>query len=230
MGKKKATILNVEKRKTTYLLVGLVGALAILFIGLEWSTTQRHVRQLAVRTGILDEDEDMLVTFQQNTPPPPPPPAPEVITDFIVKEDNVEIDNFEPLSTEIDENLMVEVIDVRGADPVDEEECEDVTEFVIVENSPEFPGGEAALMAFIRKTLKYPAFAVETGIQGKVTVQFTIEKDGSVGNITILRSPADELSKEAIRVVSSMPKWKPGRQHGRAVRVRQVLPITFRLS
>ena len=97
------------------------------------------------------------------------------------------------------------------------------------EHNPEFPGGEAALMAYIKQNLKYPAFAAENGIQGRVTLLFTIEKDGSISDIEVLRSPAAELSKEAIRVVQSMPKWKPGKQRGKAVRVKYVMPITFRL-
>jgi protein TonB len=85
-------------------------------------------------------------------------------------------------------------------------------------------------LKYLGEHIKYPAFAQENGIQGRVTLSFTVEKDGSIANIEVMRSPADELSKEAVRVVSSMPKWKPGKQRGKPVRVKYVLPVVFRLN
>ena len=100
----------------------------------------------------------------------------------------------------------------------------------IAEQQPEVPGGQTALMAFIKKNLRYPAFAAENGIQGRVVLQFIVEKDGFIGGIEVIRTPAEELSKEAIRVAQTMPKWKASKQRGKPVRVKFVLPITFRLS
>ena len=102
--------------------------------------------------------------------------------------------------------------------------------FTVVEQQPEFPGGTQALMEFINTNLRYPVRCFEDSIQGRVTLSFVIEKDGSVTEITKLRSPNEDLTKEAIRVVSAMPKWIPGKQRGEAVRVRYVLPVTFRLK
>ena len=102
--------------------------------------------------------------------------------------------------------------------------------FTVVEEMPSFPGGEPALMAFIKSNLRYPTSCAEKGIQGRVTLSFIIEKDGSVADIEIMRSPDERLSAEAIRVVQSMPKWTPGKQRGQVVRVKYVLPVTFRLA
>ncbi|MBP5763954.1 MAG: M56 family metallopeptidase [Bacteroidales bacterium] len=102
--------------------------------------------------------------------------------------------------------------------------------FTVVETNPEFPGGDVALMTFVKNNLKYPAEAAKQGIQGRVTVKFIVEKDGSVSNIEVMRTPHELLSKEAIRIVEMMPKWEPGKQRGENVRVWYVMPITFRLQ
>jgi len=229
---KKDPKLNPESRKSTYLLTGLVGALAILFIGLEWASTTRRASSIAARNDVAEEEEEIVMTVQNNTPPPPPPPPmPDVIEQLTVVDDDVEIEEVEMQSLEDDANTLVEVVDLSAdSGPSEDEEAEANQIFTVVEQQPEFPGGEAALMQFIKKNLKYPAFAAENGIQGRVTLSFTVEKDGSIANIEVMRSPAEELSKEAIRVVSSMPKWKPGKQRGKPVRVKYVLPVTFRLQ
>lgn len=229
---KKDPKVNLESRKTTYVLTGLVGILAILFVGLEWANTSRRISSIAARNDVIEEEEEIVMTVQNNTPPPPPPPPmPDVIEQLTVVEDDVEIEEIEMQSLEDDNNTVVEVVDLSAdSGPSEEEESEGNQIFTVVEQQPEFPGGEAALMAYIKKNLKYPAFAAENGIQGRVTLSFTVEKDGSIANIEVMRSPAEELSKEAIRVVQSMPKWKPGKQRGKAVRVKYVLPVTFRLQ
>ncbi len=228
---KKDPKVNLESRKMTYMLTGLVGFAAIFFIALEWSTTERRSTNMIQVNEVVEEEEEIVMTVQNNTPPPPPPPPmPDVVEQLQVVEDDVEIEEVEMQSTE-DDNTTVEVVDLSmESGPSDEEEAEANQIFTVVEQQPEFPGGEAALMAYIKKNLKYPAFAAENGIQGRVTLSFTVEKDGSIANIEIMRSPAEELSKEAIRVVQSMPKWKPGKQRGKAVRVKYVLPVTFRLQ
>lgn len=102
--------------------------------------------------------------------------------------------------------------------------------YIVVEQGPEFQGGETALMAYIRENLKYPAHAAKKGIQGRVSISFIIEKDGSISNIKVFSTSAEELNQEAIRLVNAMPRWKPGMQEGKPVRVKYVLPITFRLG
>ncbi len=123
-------------------------------------------------------------------------------------------------------HLVFEKADLsHPSSSVDNDEVKSVCEV-----EPEFPGGTQELMKFIAMNLRYPSECVDKGIEGRVTLSFIVEKDGSVSNIEKLRSPDDLLSAEAIRVVSSMPKWVPGKQDGKEVRVRFVLPVTFRLN
>lgn len=116
--------------------------------------------------------------------------------------------------------------------PIEElkKEIKDDDIFIIAEMSPSFPGGEYKLLDWLNKNLIYPISAIEKGIQGNVVVQFVVEKNGMVTNPTILKGVSPELDAEALRVISSMPIWIPGRQSGRPVRVKYVIPITFRLQ
>jgi periplasmic protein TonB len=106
----------------------------------------------------------------------------------------------------------------------------DTLVFTVVEKGPEFPGGVDGFLRFIAKNVRYPADAREINKQGKELIQFIVEKDGSVSNVKVLRPLLPSMDKEAIRVVSSSPKWKPGMQHGQVVRVAYVVPISFTIS
>lgn len=100
----------------------------------------------------------------------------------------------------------------------------------VVEVMPQYPGGQIAMLKYIMENIKYPKQIMEEGIQGRVTVSFIVEKDGRVSNVRLLRSVQPSLDKEAIRVVKSMPKWTPGKQNGKPVRVRFNLPVMFKLN
>ncbi|WP_308768519.1 energy transducer TonB [uncultured Bacteroides sp.] len=102
--------------------------------------------------------------------------------------------------------------------------------FDVVENMPDFPGGQAALMQYLHANIKYPSIAQEEGIQGRVIVQFVVKADGSIANAVVARSVSPEIDKEALRLVNSMPKWEPGMQRGKAVNVNITVPIMFRLQ
>ena len=102
--------------------------------------------------------------------------------------------------------------------------------FMVVEQMPEFPGGIQELMSFLSKNIKYPKAAQENGIQGRVIVQFVVEKDGTPTEFKVMRSVDPDLDAEALRVMKEMPKWKPGMQKGQVVRVKYTLPVTFRLQ
>ena len=104
------------------------------------------------------------------------------------------------------------------------------TPFDVVEQMPEFPGGQEALMQFLRQEVKYPKEAFKDGVQGRVVVQFVVEKDGSISEVEVVKKVNEHLDAEAVRVVNAMPKWKPGKQKGENVRVKYTLPISFRLS
>ena len=228
---KKDPQVDLEPRKTTYALTGLVAILAILFIAFEWTNATYRKVNLGASSAVFEEEEEMQITVQNTPPPPPPPPPmPDVIEQLTVVEDDVEVAEIEMQSAEDDANTVVEIVQAVEEAPVEEEEAEANTIFTVVEDEPEFPGGTKALMEFISKNLRYPAFAAENGIQGRVTLSFVVEKDGSIGNVQITRSPDEDLSKEATRVIKMMPKWKPARQGNKTVRSRFNLPVMFRLN
>lgn len=138
-------------------------------------------------------------------------------------------DNFELLAG--GEDVEIDgMVTKEDYGPIEGEEVDSETCFTVVEEEPEFPGGTEELMDFIKKNLRYPEFMAESCIQGRVTLSFVVEKDGSITDIQEMRSPSEYLTEEAIRVVKLMPKWKPGKQRGQAVRVKYMLPITFRLE
>lgn len=138
-------------------------------------------------------------------------------------------DNFELLAG--GEDVEIDgMVTKEDYGPIEGEENDSEACFTVVEEFPEFPGGTEAMMDFIKKNLRYPEFLGESCIQGRVTLSFVVEKDGSITDIQEMRSPSEYLTEEAIRVVKLMPKWKPGKQRGQAVRVKYMLPITFRLE
>ena len=112
-----------------------------------------------------------------------------------------------------------------------EKEEEDEVVFIIVETMPEFPGGQQALFKFLSENVKYPTIAYENGIEGRVICQFVVEKDGTIANVEVVQSGGDvSLDKEAVRVLKSMPRWKPGKQKGKPVRVKYTVPVNFQIK
>lgn len=176
------------------------------------------------------EDEIIPITRQEQVKPPEPPPPPRVVEVLNIVADDVEIeDELEIEDTEADEETEIDVAPVVATYETEEKE-EETQIFYIVEEMPEFPGGELALRTFIAKAIKYPVVAQENGIQGKVYVSFVVGKDGRVSNARVIRSIDPALDEEALRVVNSLPIWKPGRQQGKPVRVAFSVPISFVLQ
>lgn len=225
---KKSPKADLEKGKTLGILMGMIVGLAVLFVGFEWS--DRDV-QIVQEQGVADiiAEEEIEITRQENTPPPLPPPvvaAPEVLN---IVEDDIELEEQDILSSE--DNQQAAQIEAYVAPAVVEEEEESTQEiFTVVETMPEFPGGQSAMLAFINKNLHYPIVAQENGISGRVACVFVVNRDGSIVDATVLRGVDPSLDKEALRVINSMPKWTPGKQRGKPVRVKFNLPITFRLN
>ena len=236
---KKSEKASLEGDKLIYALMGFVFVLSLCYVALEWTKTEVTKYEQADQDFQIEEELDIQQTTQEMTPPPPPPPAPEVVQEvevLNVVEDDVKTESIE-FSAE-DNNTVVEIVEVKEEvkeevkveEDKREEENENVV-FKVVETMPSFPGGDAALMKFISDNVRYPAIAQENGIQGRAICQFTVEKDGSISDIQIVRSAGDEtLDKEAKRVIKSMPKWSPGKQRGKAVRVSYTIPINFRLQ
>ena len=158
---------------------------------------------------------------------PPPPPAPEIVEILNVVEDNVEVASVE-INTEDDKNKVVAISAPVTSAPIEVEE--DNVVFQVVEKMPSFPGGDAALFKFLNENVKYPVIAQENGVQGRVICQFVVNRDGSIVDVEVVRSVDASLDKEAIRVIKSMPKWSPGQQRGKPVRVKYTLPVNFKLQ
>ena len=222
---KKSEKASLEKDKIVYVLMGLVFVLSLCYVALEW--TEREVTKYEVTdTEFLFEEEVEIQQTSQETPPPPPPPAVQEVEVLNVVEDNVETESIE-VNTEETETEVVIAAPVEA--PVVEEEEEVV--FVVVESMPEFPGGQQALFKYLSENVKYPVIAQENGIQGRVICQFVVNKDGSIVDVEVVRSGGDaSLDKEAVRVIKTMPKWKPGKQRGKPVRVKYTVPVNFKLQ
>ena len=223
---KKSEQASLESDKLVYVLMGLVFVLSMVYVALEW--TEREVTKYEVTdTEFLFEEEVEIQQTSQETPPPPPPPAVQEVEVLNVVEDNVETESIE-VNTEDDKEAEV-VIAAPVEAPVEEEEEEVI--FKVVETMPEFPGGSKALFKYLSENVKYPVIAQENGIQGRVICQFTINKDGSIVDVEVVRSGGDpSLDKEAVRVIKSMPKWNPGKQRGKPVRVKYTVPVNFKLQ
>lgn len=228
MNVKKSAKANLEKQKTLFIQIGLVIALGFTFIAFEWSQSDLDTSELAGIEEVVMEEEEMPVTRQEEIKPPPPPPPPKFTEILNIVDDDIELEEeLEIEDTEIDEDTEVEFMDIVSDE---DEEVEESEVFVVVEKMPSFPGGEAALMGYLRDNVKYPTIAQENGIQGRVFVQFVVGKTGDISKINVVRGVDPALDKEAIRVVKSMPKWEPGQQRGKAVNVQFMLPINFVLN
>lgn len=224
---KKSQKASLEDKKIIYVLMGFVFVLSVCYVAFEW--TEKEVTKYEVQdTDFLFEEEvEIQQTQQQETTPPPPPPAVQEVKVLNVVEDDVETETIE-INAEDDKETEVVIAPPVEA-PVEEEEEEVV--FVVVETMPEFPGGQQALFKYLSENVKYPVIAQENGIQGRVICQFVVNKDGAIVDVEVVRSGGDpSLDKEAVRVIKSMPKWNPGKQRGKAVRVKYTVPVNFRLQ
>ncbi|RIJ50148.1 energy transducer TonB [Maribellus luteus] len=226
---KKSPKADLESRKNTYWLLGLVVALGITLVAFEWTTKPSKADSLGQVQAQEVEEEIIPITREQQVKPPPPPPPPKVVEVLNIVDDEVKIeDELEIEDTEADENTVIDVAPV--IETAEEEEEDEAQVFLIVEDMPEFPGGDLALRKYIANAIKYPVIAQENGIQGKVYVTFVVGKDGKVTNASIARGVDPSLDKEALRVVNSLPTWKPGKQRGKPVNVSYTVPINFVLQ
>ena len=225
---KKSPKADLEGKKLTWLLIGYVIVLALMFVAFEWTERDKKIDTSMALVDIEFEDELIPITEQQEkieVPPPPEVPQQAEVLDIV--DDQADIEETVIASSE-DTGQKVEIKYV----PVEvvEEEPDEQEIFDIVENMPEFPGGQAALMKYLSNNIKYPTIAQENGTQGRVIVQFVVNRDGSIVDARVARSVDPYLDREALRVINSMPKWKPGMQRNKPVRVLYTCPVMFRLQ
>lgn len=221
---KKSAKADLESKKTMFIEIGLVIALAAVLFAFEWKSYEKMELSLASR--VVDDTPEEMIEITQHEKPPPPPAPPQQTTIIEIVEDDMEIEDELEIDVEADqETEMQEYVPVE-----EEEEEEEAQIFTVVESMPDFPGGDEARIRYLNENIKYPQMARESGIQGRVFVTFVVEKDGSVTDVRVLRGIGGGCDEEAIRVIKNMPKWDPGKQRGKPVRVQFNMPILFKLN
>lgn len=233
---KKSLSADLEGKKGTGLLMGFVLALSAMFVAFEWTQHDKKIIETKpVFTAAIEEDM-IPITQQQEIAAPPPAAAPKIAEILNIVDNETELVEEEvETSEEVNQAIVTTpgtgttTVATGPVGPVVEEVDENQI-YDIVEENPRFPGGEEACMKWLSDNIKYPPICVEQGIQGRVYAQFVVNKDGSIVDIKIVRSPDPYLSKEAERVLKMMPKWSPGKQRGKPVRVKFSLPVMFRLQ
>lgn len=226
---KKTKKANLEEKRNLLFLIGLVISLGTILFAFEWTTKPAKAESLGTIVSQEVEEEIIPITREQEIKPPPPPPQPKVVEVLNIVEDDVEIEDELVIDdTEADEETIINVQPVIQAE--EEEEVDENEIFTIVEEPAEFPGGVKALYSYINKSVKYPMIAQENGIQGKVYVRFVVNEQGKVSNASVTRGPDPSLNSEALRVINSLPDFKPGKQRGRPVKVYYNSVIVFQLQ
>ncbi len=217
---------DLRRYSGLFLEVGFVVALGVVLGAFSYTVHEKNTAGFGELEEVDAEEEIIPITRQQEITPPPPPEVPKIAEVINIVEDDVEIDDeLDIADVEADQDTEVAIVEMA-----EEEEEEEAEVFFIVENMPEFPGGDVALRTYIAQNVKYPEIAKENGLSGKVFVQFVINQKGEVQDVKIARGVDPALDKEAIRVVQGLPKWKPGSQRGKPVRVSYTVPINFQLN
>ncbi|MGE4288124.1 MAG: energy transducer TonB [Salinivirgaceae bacterium] len=223
---KKNPKLDLRQYSGLFLQIGFVVSLGIMLLAFNMTQHEKSTSNLGELDDVLAEEEIIPITRQQEIKPPPPPEPPKVTEVLNIVEDDVEIeDELEIEDTEADQETAVEIVEIE-----EEEVEEEAQVFFIVENMPEFPGGDLELRKHIAQNIQYPEIAKENGIQGRVFVQFVVNQKGEVEQVKVVRGVDPSLDKEAVRVIQNLPKWTPGSQRGKPVRVSFTVPINFQLN
>ena len=226
MEEKKSPKANLENKKLMFIQIGMIISLLLAWMAFEHKSYDKREIDPSLLNRTVEVDEEMVEITKQEEQKPQPVEMPKQTTQLEIVQDDVEVEDIE-INADVDQN---EVIEEYVPVEVEEEEVSEQEIFQIVEEMPAYPGGDQKLMEYVAKNIKYPQIARETGIQGRVFVGFVVEPDGSVSNVKVLRGIGGGCDEEAMRVVKSMPKWKPGKQRGKAVRVSYMLPVNFKLQ
>lgn len=221
---------DINRYRMLFFNIGLVVSLSLVLLAFEWRFYDRS-GVLNAATAINDTFEETL-EVPPTDQPPPPPPADTKNVNFIAIEDTEEIEDELEITFDIEmteETVIAKLPEhVEVKEDIEEEDAEEV--FVIVEEQPHPRGGLQAFYDYINNNIKYPSQARRMNIEGRVFVQFIIEKDGSISQVEAIRGIGESCDEEAVRVVASAPRWEPGKQRGKPVRVKMVLPISFKLK
>lgn len=240
---KKNPSVDPKRNSKLYFQVGLVAIMLLTYVAIELKSADPIIvnESLSLTNNFVEEEETIITLPPVQRLPPPPPPAPEVIQ---VVKDEIKLDEKKIETTEVDENKAVVVVqasDIGGEGDYDD--IPDELPFAVIEDIPLFPGCEKVhkskrldcfnekMAAHIKKNFQYPQRAADDEIQGRVSVQFMIDKEGNVTNIQMKGPKGGELlEKEAERIIAKLPKFTPGKQRGKPVKVKYGLPINFKLQ
>lgn len=209
---------DLTKKKSTFFLIGIACSLFLMLMAFKWHSKPAKIASLGELVEEMEQIEIPQTEQKVKPPPPPPPPVLQVVEDTEILDEEEDIIE----ETEVDENTAIDIPDVEPVEEVDEEQI-----FMVVEEMPIYPGGEQAMFKYIGQNTVYPQLARESGVTGIVHIYFVVNKDGSVGDVKVLRGIGAGCDEEAVRVVKSMPKWKPGKQRGKSVKVQYTIPIRF---
>lgn len=225
---KKSPKADLESKRKVFFEIGLIVALFACLTGFETTKGVKQVENLGVLTNQAVE-EIVIPIVKEEIKKPELAPPPKVLDLLLIAENDMEIkEELTIIDSEVKPGMAIYAEMQKNTTP--EKSIDEEVVFIAPEEKPEFPGGDAALLKFLNQSIKYPTVASENGIFGKVTVSFVVNKDGSVSDAKVLRSVDPALDKEALRVVYSLPKWKPGKQGGKPVRVSFSVPINFVLQ
>jgi len=223
---KKSHSADLENKKGLFFQIGLVIVFSSLLVAFEWTSKPTDIQIIGNLQEIQVEEEIIPITRQpeeiQITPPPP-----LIIEQLNIVDDKLEIDETDFESMEADENMSVNIMPFSN----DEEEAPEDEFFTVVEEMPKFQGkGPEEFRNYISTNLRYPKIVQDMKIEGKVYMQFAINKNGEVCDVVVLKGVHDALDQEATRIIKASPKWTPGKQRGRSVKVLFVFPISFVLN
>ncbi len=231
MEQKKTSKADLENKRNMFLLIGLVTALGVTLLAFEWTTKPSKVNSLGEIQTQEVEEEFIPITREQQVKPPPPPPPPAVVEVLNIVDDDIVIeDELKIEDSEADDETIIDIAPVINTKEEEEVEEEEIFISSIIEQPAEFPGGERALYNYISTHVKYPVIAQENGVQGKVYVKFVVDEHGNVSRAEVLRNVDSALDSEALRVINSLPQFKPGKQRGVAVKVYYQAVINFTLK
>ena len=231
---KKSDKANLEKNRGLYAEIGMIIALGFTLLAFEWQVTPTVEEQVDTFVKLDIEEEIVPITRAEDEPPPPPPEPPKITDLLEIVSDDVYVDTNIDINIEADQSTEIAIIIPTTSEfgnTVVEEEEEEVL-FAIVEDKPMFNGkdAETGFREYVRLNTNYPPVAQENGITGRIYVEFAIGRDGVVTDVRILRGVDPLLDNEALRVIRASPKWTPGMQRGKPVKVRYQFPFMFQLQ
>jgi protein TonB len=227
---KKSPKADLQKKRGLFLQIGLTTVMLIMLVAFEWGTKELTVQEITFESDVVTEEE-ILNTEQEEQKPPEQAPVPVLSDVMVIVDDNIKLENdMDLFDSDVDEKTDIAIMDFM----VEEEAVEEDIPFTAVEEPASFKykgkDGVDAFRMWIGDNIQFPEAATENGIQGRVIMQFTVGTDGRVVNVKVLRGVDPALDKEAVRVITSSPKWSPGKQRNKPVRILYTLPVIFQLQ